>query len=69
MDGKYLVSDTLDTRPAAQDEGVVVGDDGDDVDALCLELVEFGGVGWQVVGVAGGLYVCVIGEGMISTNA
>lgn len=46
-----LVSDLLDTRPAAENEGVVAGDDGDGVDALCLERVVVGGVWGQMVSV------------------
>ena len=51
----YLVTNVLDTGPAAQDEGVVVREDSDDIDALGFELVVFGYVGREVVGVAGGL--------------
>ena len=51
----YLVTDVLDTGPTAQDEGVVVREDSDDIDALGFELVVFGYVGREVVGVAGGL--------------
>ena len=51
----YLVTDVLDTGPTAQDEGVVVREDSDDIDALGFELVVFGYVGREVVGGAGGL--------------
>ena len=51
----YLVTDVLDTGPAAQDEGVVVREDSDDIDAFGFEFVVFGYVGREVVGVAGRL--------------
>lgn len=51
----HLILHMLHTRPAAEDEGVVGGEDGDNIDALALELVDVGNVGWEVVGVAGGL--------------
>ena len=47
--------DVLHTRPAAEHEGVVGGEDGDHVDALLLELVVLLRVGREVVGVARGL--------------
>ena len=48
----HLVSDALDTGPAAEDEGVVVREHVDGVDALGLELGVLIGVWRQVVGVA-----------------
>jgi hypothetical protein len=55
--GFYLVTDVLHTGPAAEDKGVVGGDDGDGVDALGLDLVVLFEVGREMVGVARGLRV------------
>jgi hypothetical protein len=44
----------VDFAPAVEDEFVVVGDEGDDVDAFGLELLEFLDVGGEVVGGAAG---------------
>ena len=51
----HLVGDALDTGPAAEDEGVVVREDVDGVDALGLELGVLRAIGRKMVGVAGGL--------------
>jgi hypothetical protein len=44
----------VDFAPAVEDEFVVVGDEGDDVDAFGLELLELLDVGGEVVGGAAG---------------
>jgi hypothetical protein len=44
----------VDLAPAVEDELVVVGDEGDNVDALGLELLELLDVGREVVGGAAG---------------
>lgn len=56
MEGKAynrLVLDAVGLAPGGHDEGVVVGDDDDLVDALSLEVVELGLVARDVVGLAG----------------
>ena len=52
----YLVPGIPRTGPAAEDEGVVHGDHGNDIDTLGLESVEVLEVGWKVVNVASGLH-------------
>lgn len=51
----YLLSDTLNTGPAAQDEGVVGRDQDDLIDTLALERIVLLEEGGKVVGVARGL--------------
>ena len=51
----HLVLEAEEARPAAEHERVVGGDDGDDVDALCLALVVLLKDRREVVRVAGGL--------------
>ena len=46
--------DLVDLAPGVHDPGIVVGNDGDVVDALALELLKLGDVGRQVVGLAAG---------------
>ena len=48
----HLVLQSEETRPATLDERVVGSDNGDDVNALGLELVRLLEEGWQVVRVA-----------------
>ena len=50
--GTYLVLETEEAGPAGEHEGVVGGNDGDDVDALRLELVNLLEVGREMVRVA-----------------
>jgi len=52
--GDDLVFEALDTRPAAQDERVVGGDDDDDIDSLGLELVVLLDVRRQMVHMTSG---------------
>jgi hypothetical protein len=47
----YLVCESLNTSPSAQDERVVGGDDSDDIDTLGFKLVVLGKVGREVVDV------------------
>ena len=51
----HLILETEETRPAAEDEGVVRGENGDDVNTLRLELVVLLQIGREMVDVAGGL--------------
>ncbi len=51
----HLILETEETRPPAEDERVVRGDNGDHVDTLCLELVVLLEERRQVVRVAGRL--------------
>ena len=46
--------DAIDLAPSVEDKLVVVGDEGDNVDTLGLELVELLDVGREVVGGAAG---------------
>lgn len=48
-----VVLDAVGLGPGAHDVGVIVGNDGDDIDTLGLDLVELGDVAWKVVGRAG----------------
>ena len=48
-----LILDAVGLAPGGHDEGVVVGDDNDLVNALRLEVVELGLVARDVVGLAG----------------
>ena len=54
--GTNLILETLETCPPAHHERVVGREDGDGVDALCLELVVLFEVGREVVRVASRLY-------------
>lgn len=48
-----VVVDAVSLSPGGHDEWVVAGDDGNDVDALSLQLVELLDVVWDVLGGAG----------------
>lgn len=48
------LGDAVDLAPSVEDKFIVVGDEGDNVDALGLELVELLDVGREVVGGAAG---------------
>ncbi len=52
----HLVLETEEARPAAEDKSVVGGDDGDDIDALRLELVVLLKERREMVRVARGLH-------------
>lgn len=51
----YLVFEALDTRPATHDEGVIGGNNGNDIDLFGLEFIVLFDVWGQVVHMAGGL--------------
>jgi hypothetical protein len=48
----YTVLEALNTRPSAHDEGIVCGNDGDDINTFRLELVVLLDIAGQVLGVA-----------------
>jgi hypothetical protein len=50
----FALGDTVDLAPSVEDKFVVVGDEGDNVDALGLEFLELLDVGREVVGGAAG---------------
>lgn len=51
----YLVCQSLNTSPSAQDERIIGSDDSDNIDTLGFELVVLGKVGREVVDVTGWL--------------
>jgi hypothetical protein len=50
----FALRDTVDLAPSVEDEFVIVGDEGDNIDALGLEFLELLDVGREVVGGAAG---------------
>lgn len=63
-----LILDALDTEPAAQNEGVVGRDDGNGIDALCLELVVFCDIWREMANVAGGLLKELVASAIMTTR-
>lgn len=63
-----VAGNVVDLAPSTHDPGVVGGDDGDNVDTLCLQLVDLLDVGREVVGLAAGGEGAWREEGMLVSD-